>query len=741
MLLRRISPFLLLAFLAVSVHSANLKRERREAVFGSLVGSLASPFINFKRGVLNLLTGSKAEKKPSSPAKKPTYGAPAPSYNAPAPSYNAPAPSYNAPAPSYNPPAPSYQPAPAPSYNAPAPAQSYQSSAPVYEPPAPKPQIYILPAPDLSQSAPAPAVDTYGSPAAAPAVDTYGSPSVSTYDSPILTTYVVEPAAEPPVYEPAVEPPVFEPAVEPPVYEPATYDPAPVDIDPIPKIIETAPQVIVEIVPEVSEPVPPVIVEIVPEVSEPAPPVIVEIVPEVSEPAVVDIIDLKDVVELRESEALIVDLSPELETADQSVPEVDEPRAPKAFSNEQPALNQLPVVEEKPVEEIIIDLTDPVEDTIITTEKSSEESIIQETEVTEKALVIEEEDIIQPSVTKIITFEAAEVLPAISGPVQSSNEVISFTPVQDIPVKNINFFPVESVDSDPQVDTFTAAPAQTDAAQDTTTSETTVSDTIITETVTPIVPNQELRSLVVELDSSPVEVADIEVTTDDVEIIDLRTDKKSSGLTLVDHDENHPEIFVVVDETTTTVLPITTQSQEVIDLQEEDDVDYNLIETETEGKAKIENEGDAKIENEPIEEEINPTQEPTHRQVTFKILSDDEAQNVNPDVTFRIIDASEEEEGSNFDTFRVQETTVAPEEDEASTNKAGNVLTEVAVGSPGEIPAVIETDPAFQELVSSADESDIIKRGYNAYDPRHSRVYAHKYNDNYSNWYYFRKGY
>jgi len=717
MLLRRISPLLLLAFLAVSIQGANLKRERRDAIFTGLVSNLASPFINFKRGVLNLLTGSKAEKKP---AKKPSYGAPAPSYHAPAPSYN--------------PPAPSYQPAPAPSYHAPAPAPSYHAPAPVYDPPAPKPEIHILPAPDLSQYAPAPAVDTYGSPAAAPAVDTYGSPSVSTYDSPILTTYVVEPAVayepavEPPAYEPAVEPPVYEPAVEPPVYEPATYEPAPVDIDPIPQVVETVPAV-------------------------------------------------SEIVVLRENEALnyspieTIDLSPEAKTADQSVAvavdlkstaEVDEPRAPKAFSNEQPAINQLPVVEEKPVEEIIIDLTDSVEDIIITTEETSEESIIQETEVTEKALVIEEEDINQPSVTRIITFEAAEVIPAISGPVQSSNEVISFTPVQDTQVKNINFFPVESIESDPQVDTFTAAPDQINAAQDITNSETTVSDTILTETVTPIVPNQELRSLVVELDSSPVEVADIEVTTDDVEIIDLRTDKKSSGLTLVDHDENHPEIFVVVDETTTTVPLITTQSQEVIDLQEEevfDDVDYNLIETETEnegeiqienegeteikneGETEIEKEGEAEIENEPVVEEINPTQEPTHRQVTFKILSDDEAQNVNPDITFRIIDASDEEEGNNFDTFRVLETTVAPEEDEASTNESGNVLTEVAVGSPGDIPTVIETDPAFQELVSSADESDIIKRGYNAYDPRHSRVYAHKYNDNYSNWYYFRKGY
>ena len=31
-----------------------------------------------------------------------------------------------------------------------------------------------------------------------------------------------------------------------------------------------------------------------------------------------------------------------------------------------------------------------------------------------------------------------------------------------------------------------------------------------------------------------------------------------------------------------------------------------------------------------------------------------------------------------------------------------------------------------------------VKRGFRAYDPRQSRVYAHKYSDEYSNWYFFR---
>ena len=47
---------------------------------------------------------------------------------------------------------------------------------------------------------------------------------------------------------------------------------------------------------------------------------------------------------------------------------------------------------------------------------------------------------------------------------------------------------------------------------------TTISEAVPTETVTAIVPNQELRILVVELDSAPLEIADIEaVDFNDVE--------------------------------------------------------------------------------------------------------------------------------------------------------------------------------------------------------------------------------
>merc|ERR1712106_121826 len=277
---------------------------------GDLIGGLASPFINFKRGLINLLSGSKAEKKPAKPAQRPSYNAPAPSHGAPAPSY--------------------HEPAPAPSYQAPVPAPSYQAPAPVYDPPAPKPEIQILPAPDLSQYAPAPAVDTWGSPAAAPAVDTYGSPAaapaVDSYGSPVIPTYVVEPEAPAlpalaPVYEPAPAPAL---PADPPVYEPATYEPAPVDNVPAVK----------EIVPD-------------------APTVADVIVPK-AVAAVVDTVDLK--------------------SADPPA----EPREPKAFNDEQPKINQLQVVDGKPAEEIIIDLTDAVENVIIATEEDFQTSFDQE---------------------------------------------------------------------------------------------------------------------------------------------------------------------------------------------------------------------------------------------------------------------------------------------------------------------------------------------------------------------------
>ena len=47
----------------------------------------------------------------------------------------------------------------------------------------------------------------------------------------------------------------------------------------------------------------------------------------------------------------------------------------------------------------------------------------------------------------------------------------------------------------------------------------------------------------------------------------------------------------------------------------------------------------------------------------------------------------------------------------------------------------------MQEIAKDAVANEQQKRGFRAYDPRQSQVYAHKYNDANSNWYYFRRGY
>ena len=184
-------------------------------LFGNVVHAVTSPF----RGFLNLVgfTGASGEKEPE---KKPSNSYGAPSYK-PAPAYK-PAPSYHAPAPApaYHAPAPAYHaPAPAPAYHAPAP--SYSAPAPVVVHHAPKPEIHVLPAPDLSHGPggyAAPAVDTYGSPAAAPA---YSAPALDTYGA----------------------------AASPPVYTPTSNDPAPVDVVTTVKLVEPVP--VVEIIPAI----------------------------------------------------------------------------------------------------------------------------------------------------------------------------------------------------------------------------------------------------------------------------------------------------------------------------------------------------------------------------------------------------------------------------------------------------------------------------------------------------------
>jgi hypothetical protein len=518
-------------------------------------------------------------------------------------------------------------------------------------------------------------VYAYDAPAAAPV---YEAPAeaVDSYGSPVLPTYVVEPEAP----------------AQPPVYEPATYEPAPVEYVPVVLSDTTFQYVPAPDKAAPAEPAPAETATVKVAPSEPAatePAIIVDITGDADVASVVDVkaAEIVEVVGLRTGE------------------DVEEPREPKAFSEAQPSSNAVETEDEKP---IVIDLTDSFASTASTTET------IQTTENTPEVVVIEEVKTEKPVATQIITFEAVEDIPALSEPVESADEIISISPSQEAEVRNIEFTPVQN---DPQIDTFTAAPeAATEAVA-------------VTEIVTPIVPDEELRSVVVELDSAPLEIADIEeVDVNEVEVIDLRTDKKSSGLTILDHDEDHPEVFVVVDETTTKALPVTTQSQDLLDIQEEElpvDVEDEIIK-ESDTDFSLVN----AVETTPAPVKIAPAKEPELRRVTFQILSDEEAENVNPEVTFRIVDPAEADENT-FDTFKIVETTT-----DANIEEIPLINTNI-----GEIPAAIGSDPVFQEIVKTSEDSENVKRGYNAYDPRHRQVYAHKYNDKYSNWYYFRKGY
>jgi len=73
------------------------------------------------------------------------------------------------------------------------------------------------------------------------------------------------------------------------------------------------------------------------------------------------------------------------------------------------------------------------------------------------------------------------------------------------------------------------------------------------------------------------------------------------------------------------------------------------------------------------------------------------------------------------------------------SSSAQTTKTDVAVKELKAVPPTIAADPVFKEIVS--EDKEQLKRGFGNYAARHNRIYAHKYSDNYSNWYYFRRGY
>jgi len=76
------------------------------------------------------------------------------------------------------------------------------------------------------------------------------------------------------------------------------------------------------------------------------------------------------------------------------------------------------------------------------------------------------------------------------------------------------------------------------------------------------------------------------------------------------------------------------------------------------------------------------------------------------------------------------------------TNLPQATKTDIPIKELEAVPPTIASDPVFKEIVSNGEEEkEQVKRGFSNYDPRQNRIYAHKYSDNYSNWYYFRRGY
>ena len=244
-----LSSLLVLSTVVNSKNSIqNQPRIKREAepILDNIVGGFARPFLNLFGG------GSSGDKKPRPRPVRPSYHKPqvqhTSSYHAPAPAPQYHAPSYHAPEPkpTYHTPAPSYQP-PSPSYHTPEPSYSAAPAPSYHNQPAVKPEIHILPAPDLSHSGGSyvsepyqpsqaavsyqPAV-SYEEPAVAPAYEapSYEAPSykVPTYEAPAPAYEAPSYAAPAPAYEaPSYEAPSY--GAPAPAYEAPSYEaPAPV---------------------------------------------------------------------------------------------------------------------------------------------------------------------------------------------------------------------------------------------------------------------------------------------------------------------------------------------------------------------------------------------------------------------------------------------------------------------------------------------------------------------------------
>merc|ERR1711936_1102444 len=420
---------------------------------------------------------------------------------------------------------------------------------------APPPQIQVLPAPDLSH-------------------EVHQSYQVEPEQPALAPPY--EPPA--PVYQP-VEPPTYEPSEpqtyqayepiyysnpSPPVYEPQTYEPAAVDNENVADVINTKLQP-----EEVPEEVEPAVQEDVPEV-------------EVEVQEVEEVPEVQEIQEVQEEEV-------EVEAAEPLVTVEEAEREPKILPVDAPTFNPFSLsTDPEDTEDIIIDLTQNND-------------------------LAEEESDKEP---QIISFTTNQI-PDVFGPVQKSNEVITFVPVEEL--EPVMLDQTEDEDINPIVEDV--------------------------EEVTPLLADEELLLLVQQVSE------DSELLPLDMEVIDINTDGTGEGFALINEDYIDPEL--------------------------EDDLDLDVL---------IPGLGE-----DIVEEEATATESVLESVVTTTASS-------LPETTLNEFEA---------------------------------------------VPPIIASDPVFREIVKNeeAEEKEQVKRGFRAYDPRHSRVYAHKYSDEYSNWYFFRRGY
>ena len=257
--------------------------------------------------------------------------------------------------------------------------------------------------------------------------------------------------------------------------------------------------------------------------------------------------DISDIVEIKEVPVSdIVEVEENLGLRENNnVLALDDPedREPKAFDSDIAPTNQIT----NEVTQDVIDLT--------VSQNNNEGPIIidltnDRPEEDKEVLITGDEVDKKP---QIITFSVSQPAPVISGPVQKSNEVISFTAQQDPTGIDFQSFVIKPVDPLPTTPTTTS----------TATTSTTTTEAAVEEVVTPIAVNQELRKLI----QDPEIIA---VAPEDIEVIDLRRLPDSSEFSLINEDSEIviPELVIEEEDTTdiavtvtTTVPPSTTKTQ------------------------------------------------------------------------------------------------------------------------------------------------------------------------------------